>query len=122
MSCFIHKSKEGVAVCKQCGKNMCVECSSLVEHSGICPTCYRPILENRVFELKDERRQIVSDIISKIIVSVLLCWTIVYPIVSVFKLINMFKRRNQIIPNEIDKLEKKISAIDKALAEGNADI
>lgn len=122
MSCFIHKSEEGVAVCKQCGKNMCVECSSLVEHSGVCPTCYRPILEKNILELKEERKQLLSDIIGKIVLTVLLCWTIVYPVVSVFKIVKMFKRRNVFIPLEIEKLQKKILAIDNALNQGNSNI
>ncbi len=122
MSCFIHKKKEGVAVCKQCGKNMCVECSSLVEHTGICPTCYRPILQNEVFVLTEERRDLIGSIISRIFLSVLLCWTFIYPIVSVFKLIKMFERRNDEIPMLIADLEKKIAAIDKALGEGSANI
>ena len=122
MSCFIHKSQEGVAVCKQCGKNMCVECSSLVEHSGVCPSCYKPILEGRVQELKETRKELLGSIIGKIILAVLLCWTFVYPLVAIFKLIKMFKQRNQIIPAEIDKLEKKIVAVNNALNEGNANI
>ena len=122
MSCFIHKGEEGVAVCKQCGKNMCVECSSLVEHSGICPTCFRPLLQEKVYNLKEEREKILNDIIIKILLSVLFCWTILYPIISVFKIIKMFKKRNVEIPNKIADLEKKISAIDSALHSGSADI
>ena len=44
MSCFIHKNKEGVAVCTKCGKNMCEDCVALA--GSICPTCYKPYMES----------------------------------------------------------------------------
>ena len=56
MSCFIHRKKDGVAVCKQCGKNMCEDCSSLVSHSGLCPTCYRPHIVKKIINAEQEKR------------------------------------------------------------------
>lgn len=41
MKCFIHINDEAVAVCKQCGKAMCGNCSAYTNHSGICPECRR---------------------------------------------------------------------------------
>lgn len=122
MSCFIHRKKEGVAVCKNCGKNMCVECSSLVQHSGLCPTCYRPTLIKQKNLLLSESKQIGSDIVNKIILSVILCFTIFYPLFAIIDIKKMKYRKNEEIPAQIRTLDKKIKAIDKALSQGNAKI
>lgn len=39
MRCFIHTEREAVAVCLNCGKAMCIDCSALDDHSGRCPNC-----------------------------------------------------------------------------------
>ena len=121
MSCFIHKGQEGVAVCRQCGKNMCVECSSLVGHSGLCPTCYRPELVNRIHRLDKERKHIILDTVIKVILFIVLIWTIILPIIYLVKFIKNIKRLG-VIPVEIEDCATKIRAIDRALAEGKADI
>lgn len=54
MKCFIHINDEAVAVCKQCGKAMCGNCSAYTNHSGICPECRRTefIQECNILSLK----------------------------------------------------------------------
>lgn len=47
MKCFIHEDREAIAVCKDCGKAMCRNCSAFTNHSGLCPEC-------RLAELKDK--------------------------------------------------------------------
>lgn len=41
MKCFVHHNAEASSVCKNCGKAMCIDCSSYSQHSGICPECRR---------------------------------------------------------------------------------
>lgn len=122
MSCFIHNGKDGVAVCKECGKNMCVECSSLVQHSGLCPTCYRPTLIKQKKLLQIEIKEIKSSIVHNIIMSIFLLITIFYPITAIIKIRKLLNRKNNEIPKQIELLNQKIKAIDDALAQGNANI
>lgn len=53
MKCFIHPDSEAVAVCKRCGKAMCIDCSSYSEHSGICPECRREEFERECTDLAE---------------------------------------------------------------------
>ena len=118
MSCFIHRKKEGVAVCKQCGKNMCEDCSSLVSHSGLCPTCYRPHIVEKIINAEQEKKDEAFTLFKKIALSILLCWTILYPLLQIPYYFSYRKIQNN-LSNEIEKNQKILYAIDKAINQGS---
>ena len=122
MSCFIHRNQEGVAVCKKCGKNMCVECSSMVEHSGLCPTCYRPELIEQIEELEEERKHLMGRMIVLVILAIISIYTIVGPLICLVLFSKAQKRRKEEIPLMIKDLKRKVRIIDKAVASGSAKI
>lgn len=65
MKCFIHKNDDGIAVCTDCGKAMCANCSSHTNHSGICPECKKELSEDIRTNLQNElkTRKILSTFI-----------------------------------------------------------
>lgn len=71
MKCFVHEDKEAVAVCKECGKAMCSDCSSFGMHSGVCPECLLPML-------KDEKQATAIKIFFRILFAVI---AIVFPFI-----------------------------------------
>ena len=121
MSCFIHKDQEGVAVCLECGKNMCKNCSSLVEHKGICPTCYKPELEAKLANLQEEYKKLLSKIIIKILIGLFFIASIIIPVICLILIISDFQKR-KVIPAKIKELERQIKIINDALAQGEANI
>lgn len=90
MKCFIHLTDEGIAVCKKCGKAMCMNCSAYSNHSGLCPECRREEFikerEKLRIELKQAKSAQIMDIILAVIFTILpICAGIIWhPIIFVF--------------------------------------
>ena len=120
MSCFIHREKDGVAVCKQCGKNMCEDCSSLTYHSGLCPACYKPQMQREIAGLNKEKDAIFWKLIVKIALSVLLCWTIIYPLFQIPFFVT-YPRETKAMQLGIERRIGIIESINYAMARGSSD-
>ena len=107
MKCFIHLGAEAIAVCRNCGKGMCADCSAYSGHSGICPEC-------RKNEFIQERNLLINEnksLVWEIAKSAFLCVFII-PILSLVKNIRKKKSNTERIAKlttEIDRLEKVLS-------------
>lgn len=49
MKCFYHVNEDARAVCKKCGKGMCIDCSATSQHKGYCPSCALKVFIKRLF-------------------------------------------------------------------------
>ncbi len=123
MKCFIHNKEEAIAVCKNCGKAMCANCSSYSEHSGICPECIKVELEK---EYQKTKSKIVTTIIAVVVITVgILIWMIkdfnlivpfilLFPLCIGLTLIDLNKKKT--------KLKLEIEKLNAALEQGNRTI
>ena len=119
MKCFIHNQEEAIAACRKCGKGMCANCSAYSNHSGICPECRKKEFINKRDELYLELSEEKSSKKWFIVKSVLLCWTIIYPLYGLYQ-ISQSKKEIERLNDKIDKLSAEIEKLDKALQVGNA--
>ena len=131
MACFFHRKEEAVANCKECGKSMCEDCSSVSGHKGLCPSCLLPKIEKKlvkaIFKKEnkiEEKKEFESSKIVKIVSTILLCWTIIYPLKQISYFLNFnknlakFDKEIYKIENEIKELEELIETINSALNQG----
>ena len=131
MACFFHRKEEAVANCKECGKSMCEDCSSLSGHKGICPSCLLPKIKEKIQQTLNERtekieekKEFANSKLVKIVFTILLCWTIIYPLKQISYFLN-FNKNLANFDTEINKLESKLNELaeiqnntEKALGQG----
>ncbi len=117
MKCFIHASKEAVAVCRKCGKAMCDDCSSYSGHSGICPECRKKEFEAEVVQNEGMRKKLKWEMIKGVAVTVLLCWTVIGLFVGIYRFIKRkhsreaLTARNVTLREEIKRLNEVLSRV-----------
>lgn len=118
MKCFIHLTDEGIAVCKKCGKAMCMNCSAYSNHSGICPECRRDEFikerEDKQLERKQNKTAFYSTIVLAVIITFAVIWASVtlYPVLLFFLVGSFFFVNHAITLSKRDKeIEKEIAAL-----------
>lgn len=115
MKCFIHRSEEAVATCKQCGKAMCIDCSAYSEHTGICPECRRKEFIEKRNQLLYQIENLRKERIKAIVFAVLLCILIIPILMGIYKAVTRTNRINELeqqacmLDTEIQKLNKALS-------------
>ena len=108
MKCFIHRSEEAVATCKQCGKAMCIDCSAYSEHTGICPECRRKEFIEKRNQLLYQIENLRKERIKAIVFAVLLCIWIIQAVTRTNR-INELEQQAYMLDTEIQKLNKALS-------------
>ncbi len=114
MKCFIHGKKEALAVCKNCGKGMCDDCSKYSNHTGICPECrlndFKDELEDKLAEKRSVIWHIIGTIALTLLLGVLIITIPIGIVVLISKILNLKK-----LNSRIDTLEKEIIRLEKVL-------
>ncbi|MBR4943446.1 MAG: hypothetical protein IKZ28_05380 [Clostridia bacterium] len=112
MKCFIHGAKDAIAACRNCGKGMCSECSAYSGHTGICPECRKKEFERERSLKNQDLKDLTWNIVLWAFLSILLCVTIIFPIIGIIKILINVNEKKQIqarinaLTKEIDKLNK----------------
>ena len=115
MRCFIHRTEEAVATCKQCGKAMCIDCSAYSEHTGICPECRRKGFIVKRNQITDQIATLRQEKIQAIVFAVLLCFLIIPIFMGIYKAVTRTNSINKLeeqafwFDTEIQKLNKALS-------------
>ena len=112
MRCFIHTNIEAIAACRQCGKGMCENCSAYSGHTGICPECRRNEFIAEVNTKQARVEELDSKIIWNIVKTVLLCWTIVFLFVGIYRHCKM-KDEIAELKARIEKLNAEITRLSR---------
>lgn len=114
MRCFIHIDDEAIAACRKCGKGMCSACSAYSGHSGICPECRKEdFVKERIAKTKivNEHEQAIT---GYWIGGILLCWTIIAPLIFLVKGLNRSTEKKA-AQKRIDYLASEIEKLNNAL-------
>ena len=112
MKCFIHGAKEAVAVCMQCGKAMCSNCSAYNGHTGICPECRKEGFLREIIRLKDKDKNWGKVVAKRWCLTILFSWTIIGLIIGICTIIaseeerEKDRKRIEFLQGEVLKLEK----------------
>lgn len=120
MKCFIHADREAAAVCKECGKAMCADCSAYSGHTGICPACRREEFVNERDELEEEEQGYFFAIFGWSLFTVAFI-IILIGLYGVYRIYRKMKRQNW-IRERVAYLNGEIAKIDRALTAGRAAI
>ena len=124
MKCFIHGDKEAIAVCKECGKGMCSNCSAYTGHSGICPECTLSSLTAQRYE---EARTRTGAIVCSVIMTILAIIFLFIEGLAIIALapaivIGICVIRTIVISKRINALDDEIGKLQRALHQGTAAI
>ena len=114
MKCFIHGAKDAIAACRNCGKGMCSECSAYSGHTGICPECRKKEFERERSLKNQDLKDLTWNIVLWAFLSILLCVTIIFPIIGIIKILINVNEKKQ-IQARINALTKEIDKLNKAL-------
>ena len=132
MKCFYHNDKDAHAICKNCSKAICSDCSVNIEGEIYCPECFSSVIEyQKKYLLKLKIRYIIGGVLAAFFFFgllkdnpgegmilgiglgkiILLKWLIAFafgPIFTIISIFNYIKTSKTIKANEA-LLEKVIS-------------
>ena len=65
MKCFYHNDKDAHAICKNCSKAICSDCSINIEGEIYCPECFSSVIEyQKKYLLKLKIRYIIGGVLA----------------------------------------------------------